>query len=155
MSDRTPALTHARHALILTYHYPPMVGAPSSRAAALARHLPGTGWNPIFVTPRSAVVHRDRREAKPSARVVRTANPGITEALHSLRRLRRRSAQPAITEVAAISDHPIAPRMRRAAHEWLYVPDGQVGWIPFAAIALQRVLRSLPGSAVVLSSSVP
>ena len=158
----TAASTDERFAVILAYHFPPMVGAPSSRAAALARHLPASGWTPIVVTVRSGHFHRDPRQEVPPVSVDRTASPEIARAVHALQRrrwrldasvpLKIRSAHP---EVRPAHTGSFAGAARQFIREWIYVPDGRVGWIPFAAGAARRALASTPGPAVLVSTSPP
>jgi hypothetical protein len=44
---------------------------------------------------------------------------------------------------------------RRLVHDFVYLPDAQVGWIPFAARAAADALAAAPPGSVVLSSSGP
>ena len=46
-------------------------------------------------------------------------------------------------------------RLRRAVRDWIYIPDGQAAWIPFAVAAAERALRTAPEPRVLLSTSVP
>ena len=64
-----------RSVVLLAYHYPPMVGPASERAASFARHLPEAGWRPIVVTVKHGLFHRDLRQTPPPVHTLRTRSP--------------------------------------------------------------------------------
>jgi glycosyltransferase involved in cell wall biosynthesis len=151
--DRPPP--EKGYAILLAYHFPPMIGAASQRAAAFVRHLPAMGWEPIVIATRAGFFHRDSRVEIPAVTVRRTASPELTSVLHRLFPPRDGAKDEGTGVVRPIEGGPIVAAARRFVREWVYVPDGQFGWIPFAAAAAQRTLEALPGPAVLFSTSVP
>lgn len=144
-------------AIILAYYFPPMVGAASDRAAAFARHLPAAGWTPTVVTPRQGLYHRDLRQELPQVRVLRTASPELSRALQGIARRRKPGqAVGSSLEVRPALAHTAAAPIRRLVREWIYLPDAQIGWIPFAITATRKALEEgISRPAVLISSSVP
>jgi glycosyltransferase involved in cell wall biosynthesis len=142
-------------AVMVSYYFPPLVGIASERAAAFARHLPDVGWTPIIVAPRKGYYHRADEQLTADTTVVRTRNPELSRLL--------RSGFDAATGAAPSPDGAVAPtepsrttaRLRRFVRDVLYVPDAQMGWIPFAAQAVARELSRVPGPSILFSSSVP
>jgi hypothetical protein len=136
---------------LLAYYYPPLAGVASERAAALARHLPDHGWDPVVVTARSGFYHRALTATADDARVVRTLNPELSRVLRQLYRRQLSAEDSAVVEPTATGS--VGGRARRLVRDWLYVPDAQVGWIPFAARAAHQLAAT--HRAVLYSTSVP
>ncbi len=142
--------------VMLAYYVPPLVGIASERAASLARHLSETGWLPVVVSPEAGFYHRDEASRPPEGvEVVRTGSVELS-------RIARRIWTGAEERVrgGAVRAVPVGKgggHMRRWLREYLYVPDAQNGWIPFARRAAARVVRdrASDGPVVVHSSSVP
>src|SRR5215470_11174595 len=120
--------------LLLAYYYPPLGGIGSQRSQKFARYLPDYGWSPIVVTPRNGSYFvdptlDDRRAS--AVEVVRTPSPNPIAAL--------KRAAPAWTNGHQSTVNGSASRRRaltewfaRAVRTWAYIPDGQVGWLPYA-----------------------
>ncbi len=141
-----------RTVVFLAYYFPPLVGIASDRAQSLAENLQQLGWEPVVITVGDGHYHRVAESPVMPFPVVRTRSFEISRAL---RRAYSRGSQPA----EELTIRPLQPgrpgaRLRKIVREFLYVPDAQVGWIPFAAGA---ALRAVPTGrdAVVLSTSVP
>lgn len=138
-------------AILLAFHYPPMLGPASARAASFADHLPSVGWEPVIVTARNGFYHQAPAWHEPPARTVRTRAP---EPSRILSRVRHRQT-PGGGEVAEVSTGPSGDRLRRFVRDYVYVPDGQALWIPFAAAAVRRVVAEQDGPTVLITTSVP
>lgn len=133
-----------------------MLGPGSYRAASFARHLPELGWDPFIVTVKRALYHRDLAYRPPPVRTLRTWAPEPSRLLTPLRRQRQDGdAAEGVKTVSEPALGPLMTRVRRFVRDWVYLPDGQALWIPFAIVAARRALRSTAGSKVLLSSSVP
>jgi hypothetical protein len=137
--------------VLLAFHYPPMIGAASERIASFARHLPASGWEPIVVTTARGLYHRDLSYAPPPVRTLRTRSPEPSR----LFRRRRRSTAATPELVPERSLATTGDRLRRFVRDYVYVPDGQALWIPFAVAGLRRALSIASGPTVLLSTSVP
>src|SRR4051795_7821280 len=71
---------------VLAFHYPPMVGPASERAASFARFLPAHGWKPFIVTVRGGLFHSDASNLPPRVRTWRTTSAEPSRLLGRLRR---------------------------------------------------------------------
>jgi hypothetical protein len=149
-----PPAGPTRSVVLLAFHYPPMVGAASERAASFVRHLPGTGWEPIVVTVRRGLYHYAPEHRPPPARTLRTRAP---EPSKLLRALSGRAANMDADGGGSVQPvgGPALDRARRLLRDYIYLPDAQVAWIPFAVAGARRALQTVPGPAVLISSSVP
>jgi hypothetical protein len=133
--------------VLLAYHYPPLVGPASERAASFARHLPGLGWETTVVTARSARYHRSAGHEGPPVRTVRTRSPEPGRLLARVRPSEEAGAP-------VLAGHGLAERARRLVRDYVYVPDAQAPWIPFAAHAARREAERAERP-VLMSTSVP
>jgi hypothetical protein len=138
--------------VLLAYHYPPLVGPASERAASFARHLPELGWEPTVITARSGLYHRRAGHEGPPARVVRTRSP---EPTRLLRRLRGAGEGPGEALEPALAGRTGLDRARRFVRDYAYVPDAQAPWIPFARRAARREAGRGQDRTVLMSTSVP
>src|SRR3954451_18046107 len=71
--------------VVLAFHYPPMIGPASERAASFARLLPEHGWQPFIVTVRGGLFHTDAGNLPPVAHTWRTTAPEPSRLLTGLR----------------------------------------------------------------------
>ena len=132
-----------------------MLGPASERAASFARHLPETGWEPIVVTVKRGLFHRDLRNRPPPVRTLRTRSPEPGRALRAVTRGRRHSARLDDEAVRELSGGVALDRVRRLVRDYVYVPDALAPWIPFAIAGARRAVRTAPAPAVLISTSVP
>jgi hypothetical protein len=140
----------------LCYYFPPLVGIASERAFACAESLERFGWDVSVVTVSDGHYHAVYQSQEFEYPVIRTA------AIELSRIIRRAystagsgSAGRRLQDgtVKAVPTGSFGARLRRWVHEWVYVPDAQVGWIPFAALATARAAAGQ--DSVILSTSVP
>jgi hypothetical protein len=147
--------------VLLAYYYPPLAGVASERAAAFRRHLRRLGWQPVVVTARDGFYHRAADLSVDEDDVVRTANPELSRFLRKMYRgggdaTENRAVTHAGsgTIVTPTVTGRIGSQARRLVRDWLYIPDAQIGWVPFAASAAMNVLAH-HDRAVLYSTSVP
>lgn len=142
--------------VLLAYYYPPLVGIASERAASFCRHLSRLGWEPVVITARNGFYHRAASESEPLARAIRTRSVELSRVF--------RKGYAVATRSDAVSDSmtfrpvetgDIGAAARRLVHEFVYVPDSQVGWIPFAARAASGALDRSGNRQVIFSTSSP
>jgi glycosyltransferase involved in cell wall biosynthesis len=136
-----------RRVLMLSYYFPPLGGIGSVRALKFAQYLPEFGWDPVVITPRKGAYHADASLAFDETKVVRTASLELSRA--AKRVIGRGGDDTRAAEVG-----PVLGRLRSFARRWIYRPDGQIGWYPFALRAARRTLRERRCD-VILSSSFP
>lgn len=136
-----------RRLLMICYHFPPLGGIASVRALRFASRLPGFGWETLVLTPERGEYFRDASLRFPPERTRRTFNLELSRAARGVLRL----------EAGAAGELPKASllgRLRDLTHRFVYRPDAQVGWYPFALTAARRLLREKRVDAL-FSSSYP
>jgi len=136
-----------RRVLMISYYFPPLGGIASVRAVKFARYLPEFGWDPVVITPRNGAYFRDPTLEFDERKIVRTPSLEISRTAKRMIGSTRGDTRPA--EVG-----PMMERVRRFAARWVYRPDAQVGWYPFALASARRALREGRCDAI-LSSSFP
>ena len=136
-----------RRVLMISYYFPPLGGIGSVRALKFAQYLPEFGWDPVVITPRKGAYYADATLEFDETKVVRTASLEISRAVK--RMIGRGGDDTRAAEVG-----PVLGRLRSFARRWIYRPDAQVGWYPFALGAARRILRERRCD-VILSSSFP
>ncbi len=131
---------------MIAYFFPPLGGIASLRALRFARGLPESGWEALVVAPRSGDYHYDPTLSYPEDKVVRTLSLEISR---TGRGALRKIAGKGIPEQASV-----LARARQFVRRWIYLPDPQVGWYPFALAAARGVVRQQRVDAI-FSSSYP
>jgi glycosyltransferase involved in cell wall biosynthesis len=137
-----------RSVLMIAYYYPPLGGIGSLRSQKFARHLPAHGWRPIVLTPQRAryFVDRDLDDGTSSGvEVVRTPFLDLSSALRGMLHVARPTRSPEIArpdDFRAVEGGAVVEFLRRAVRTWLYVPDGQIGWLPHAVRAGLASIRA-------------
>ncbi len=158
----------SRSVVMVSYYFPPLIGAASVRAQGIVRYLPECGWRPVIVAPVEGHFHRSGEPEDdpipPDVRVVRTSNPELSRLLRRAypgpspstgETIETEGAGSGGEEVRPIATGRLGRGLRRAVHELLYLPDAQTGWIPFAASAARQEVERARGRCVLFSSSVP
>lgn len=142
----------------LSYYFPPLVGIASERAAARANNLRRLGWDVAVITVRHGHYHTVRQEQEHEFPVIRTPSLEISRVIRRIYGVVTGDRSVVASERAGVMrEMPtgrVGARIRRWVREWIYVPDAQVGWIPFATAAAWRAVRG-SRSAVIISTSVP
>ena len=159
---------------MILYHFPPIGGISMSRNARIVQRLPGHGWDPVVITPRSSV--SEPRDATSMALVPADADiertryfelhqlKPIVEAVRRLLAALGRQPSVAVPDGAARSlaedpqspADPVTVATRRIAwvRRRLMFPDNQAGWLPFALVRAIRVSRREPAE-LIFSTSPP
>jgi glycosyltransferase involved in cell wall biosynthesis len=145
---------------MLCYYYPPLGGIGSQRSQKFAAYLPDYGWHPIVLTPQSGAYLVDRTLADGASRgveIIRT--PYVDLSSMFKRAMTNGQSANGAAHIDPISVRPIEGGamlefFRRAVRNWVYIPDGQVGWYPYATRAGRHALETR-GAAVIYSSSFP
>jgi glycosyltransferase involved in cell wall biosynthesis len=129
---------------MLQYFFPPLGGIASLRAQRFARYLPSFGWEPTVLTAHHGDYYFDESLSYPERQVVRTFSVELS-----------RAARPVVRRVEAVSGVTRRTALLRwAVRRWIYKPDPQIGWYPFALAAGRRLLRAGRWDAL-FSSSFP
>jgi glycosyltransferase involved in cell wall biosynthesis len=140
--------------VVIAYYFPPLAGIASERAASLSTHLAALGWDVVVITTRDGFYLRAPDRPPVEVPVIRTRNFELSPLLRRLYAGRgldaEGSAEPEPVQTGRLGD-----RLRRLTRDFVYMPDAQVGWIPFAAVAASRALHGWDGPRAVYSSSGP
>src|SRR5215471_18327497 len=137
-----------RRLLMICYYFPPLGGIGSIRALKFAQYLPEFDWDPTVITPRNGAYYRDPTLKFDEKKVFRTASLEISRKAKWIMGSRGGSD----TRPADVG--PALERVRRFMRRWVYRPDPQIGWYPFAVQRARKVLRSGKFDAI-FSSSFP
>jgi glycosyltransferase involved in cell wall biosynthesis len=149
-----------RRVLMVVYHFPPLGGIASLRVLRFARYLPAFGWEPWVLAPRRGDYVNDPTLAYSEDHVVRTGSLELSRIMRTT--VETLTPSPFQGEGAGRGGaNPLPPGgegrvrgLRGLIRHWLYRPDAQIGWYPFAVAAGRRLLREHRFDAI-LSSSFP
>jgi glycosyltransferase involved in cell wall biosynthesis len=136
-----------RRVLMICYYFPPLGGIGSVRALKFAQYLPEFGWDPTVIAPRNGAYYRDPTLQFDEEKVIRTASLEISRVGKQMMGSRRHDTRPA--EIGPVLEH-----VRSFVRRWIYRPDPQIGWYPFAVRSVRRALQDGKFDAI-LSSSLP
>lgn len=146
--------------LMLCYYYPPLGGIGSQRSQKFAFYLPQYGWHPIVLTPERGAYLIDRSlddGASRGVEIVRTAYADLSSMFKRAvtnGKQANGSGKADIDAVRLVESGAIAEFFRRAVRNWFYIPDGQIGWYPYAMREGRHALET-QGADVIYSSSFP
>jgi glycosyltransferase involved in cell wall biosynthesis len=145
---------------MLCYYYPPLGGIGSQRSQKFAFYLPESGWHPIVLTPKHGSYLVDTSLDDGSGRGVEIVRTPYVDLSSVFKRpfangkspngnghADRGSARP-------VEGGAMVEFLRRAVRNWFYIPDGQIGWYPFASRAGRLAIESRSAD-VIYSSSFP
>lgn len=132
---------------MVCYYFPPLGGIGSLRALKFASYLPEFSWLPTVLTPRNGAYYRDETLSFPEGQVVRTAS-------FELSRAGKRAFGLGGDDTASAAVGGVIRAARDLARRWIYRPDAQIGWYPFAVVAGRKALRR-ERCDLVFSSSFP
>jgi glycosyltransferase involved in cell wall biosynthesis len=136
-----------RRVLMVCYYFPPLGGIGSLRAAQFATLLPEFGWDTSVLAPKQGFYFRDPDLQFDERRVTRTGSLELSRLLR-----RAAGAGEDVTTPAQVGG--LRARLRQWVHRWVYRPDGQIGWYPFAVAGGRAALTARRCDAI-FSSSFP
>ncbi len=118
--------------LMIAYYFPPMGGVGVQRTLKFVKYLPEYGWNPHVLTAHYL------KTGLQDGGLLKEIPPGIP-----------------VTRTPVILPPPRPPwRVRALITRWLLTVDEQVGWLPFATRAGNRIIKENPVR-VIYSTSAP
>jgi len=146
-----------RTVLFITYYFPPAGGPGVQRVMGFVRHLPEYGWQPVILTVDGGTFPNRDEEAladvPPEVPVYRTRT---VEPFALFNRLRGKSADEEIPfwYTGKQERQSLLMRVSRWVRANLFIPDGRVGWLPFAGRAVGDIVR-IHGPSALLTTSPP
>lgn len=145
-----------KHLLVVAYFFPPAGGAGVQRPLKFIKYLPRFGWECTVLTVADGCYFAEDpsllADVPPSTRVVRTFSLEV-ERLRVLRTLRRRHSHTPPPDVVAGRRAGKRLSLLQRARKQLFVPDAQVGWVPFAIRAAMTLCKQQHVDAVWTTSS--
>jgi len=106
--------------LIIAYHYPPIGGGGVFRTLKFTKYLPQFGFKPYVLTVKNAMYHTKDptllMDIPPEANIFRTLS----------------------------LEHRLFPRLfyaLKTTPKWIFVPDENIGWLPFAVRQGQKIIK--------------
>jgi len=116
---------------MVAYYYPPLGGIGVHRTLKFSKYLPEFNWEPVLLTiqPKKGLLIDPslEQEIPAGAQIFRTPSLGLPLWLPW--------------------------RVRNFISRWFLVVDEQLGWLPYAVNAGQRILKSQPCEAIYTTSS--
>src|SRR6185369_5117420 len=144
---------------MLCYYYPPLGGIGSQRSQKFACYLQDYGWHPIVLTPQSGSYLVDDSLDDGRSKGVEVIRTSYIDLSSNFKRVRL--AKPPNSDALSNGDTNggatkggVENLLRRAVRAWVYIPDGQIGWYPFAVRAGRRAIETGKVDAI-YSSSFP
>lgn len=150
-------MVSGRPLIVLAYYFPPLVGVASERWSALTLELAKLGWAPVVVAPSAGFYHRDQEARDGVGAVIRTRSLELSRGLRRAVAVARGddSASAAGDEIRPLTTGRAAELARRLVRDFVYVPDAQIGWLPFAVAGVRSACRRFDQKPVLVSTSVP
>ena len=145
---------------MVCYYYPPLGGIGSQRSQKFARYLPEYGWHPVVVTPERGSYFVDESlddGTSSGVEVVRTRFINLSSVFKRavMNKKRSNGFSDAEINIRPIEGGGVVKALRRAAHNWAYIPDAQIGWYPYAVREGLRVVESRGIDAIYSTSAPP
>ncbi|HKS39937.1 MAG TPA: glycosyltransferase family 4 protein [Blastocatellia bacterium] len=137
--------------LMLCYYYPPLGGIGSQRSQKFASYLPDYGWHPIVLTPKQGSYLVDHSLDDGGSKGVEVVRTGYIDLSANFKRAAHSNQS---HQNGNGSKSGVMNILKRAVRTWVYIPDGQVGWYPYAVRAGRRAIETENVDAI-YSSSFP
>lgn len=155
-----------RRLLVVAYHFPPVGGIGVQRTLKHVTYLPDAGWTPVVIAPRGAtyrVMDPESEAALPPGLEVHRSfcyEPArfrgqVRDVVGAVRGRGRGNARGSDSAAAGARAGAVPGPLNAAwarAVRFLFFPDDQVAWVPFAVRSAVRAHRRDPVRAVCSSS---
>lgn len=138
--------------LILAYYWPPSSGSGVQRWLKMVKYLPQMGWKPVVITPKNGTApYYDQtllKEVPPEAEVIFT---GTLEpfALYNLLQGKKKNEAIPVGMMGIKDSKSWFQRLATWFRGNVFVPDGRMGWYPFAARAALKYMENNPVDLIV------
>ncbi len=137
---------------MLCYYYPPLGGIGSQRSQKFASYLPDYGWHPVVLTPKRGAYLVDNSLDDGASKGVEIVRTGYIDLSANFKRAAQ-SGQSHRNGKAEVKGG-VMNLLKRAIRTCVYIPDGQIGWYPYAVRAGRRAIETRKVEAI-YSSSFP
>lgn len=141
--------------LVISFHFPPDAAIGAVRPAELAKHLPAHGWTPVVLTVDDRYYEKTDAKRYPASgvKVFRTKKLGSIDSVYAAakrifkRKKKGSNQEPAgkqwFTPAGAQGRESLKSILLRYYNSLLvYLPDKEIGWLPFAILRGLKVIRS-------------
>ncbi len=130
--------------LIVSYNFPPMGGSGVVRVAKFCKYLPIFNWLPIALTVKEHDIPLNDEtflKGLNSTKIVRTNTVDLALFYNKSVKERKKKKQRIINcnfeKKSATLD-----LFKRIIHNFIFVPDSRIGWLPFAVYKALQIRRS-------------
>ena len=133
--------------LMVDYYFPPLAGAGAQRTLGYIPHLARYGWEPIVLTVRSG--DSNFHDASLLDRIPQSVDVQRTPSFEPFK-VARWLARPFTVGSRGNGFHqPMGllewtTRQMRSLEYWIFFPDRNVGWVPFAVARALRINQDRP-----------
>jgi glycosyltransferase involved in cell wall biosynthesis len=140
MSDKNKS----RNVLFISYLFPPVAGGGVQRSSKFVKYLPQFGWNPIVLTVKEPYdFYRDDEmmmDVLGKCVIIRTFS---IEPMKWVRKfLKKKSYSKVQTDSSgSISKKSLKPGFLVRLKTYLFFPDNEILWLPFAVLKGVRLIR--------------
>lgn len=143
--------------LIISYYWPPAGGAGVQRMLKFSKFLPEFGWKPLLLCPENPVY--PITDSSLSAEIPKEAEifrSYAFEPFSSYARLtgKRISEISNPATVLAAEHAGWMPKIGSWVRANLFLPDGRIGWVPFAIEKARKIIRE-KNPAAILTTGTP
>ncbi len=139
--------------LIISYYWPPASGPGVQRWLKFAKYLPQYDVHPIIITPRNgSYPNRDEtllNEVPASIKVVRTKTVEPFQWYNILTGQSKRGKSSSVGMGDIKGKKSLVQRIAAYIRANWFIPDARVGWVPYASMAAEKILKENNIDAVV------
>ncbi len=131
--------------LMIAYYYPPVAGGGVQRTSKFAKYLCRFGWEPIILTVKEGYdYYRDDSLNKDIVQDISVYRSFSIEPMKWIRKwLKKRvdrrtlAKENTILKQGEVKKHPWLLKVK----ESIFIPDGEIGWLPFAVLKGWHIIR--------------
>lgn len=128
---------------MICYYWPPSGGPGSLRAVKFARYLPQFGWNPVVLTVQNGefpyIDSSLEEDILTKTRICRTKNWEPFFLYKKISRMKKNDALP--VGILTLEKQTARERISAWIRANLFVPDGRIGWTPFAVREGLKIIK--------------
>ncbi len=143
-----------RRVLIISYYWPPAGGPGVQRILKFAKYLPEFGLDPIILTVNSGEYQAHDNSLSNAIRSDQKVYKTVAVGLYGLFKRVTRKKEIATHQLSGSSNDSLFSRLSRWIRLNLVLPDGRIGWYPFAVRKGREIIEK-EGIDLIFTSGPP